>query len=106
MYINRDAPESGIASLLALQGTKGDTELVHMTAEELSGLHSMGELTYNPITGLPEAFKLGSIFKAVTSLPRTIVKGVKKVAFDKGKYKYHGRIKTFAETLRKNGLKF
>ena len=23
-----------------------------------------------------------------------------------GGYKYHGRVKTFAETLRKNGLKF
>ena len=68
---------------LASMGRMGDTELVHMTAEELSGLHSMGELTYNPITGLPEAFKLGKIFKAVTSLPRTIVKGVKKVAKSK-----------------------
>ena len=26
--------------------------------------------------------------------------------FDRGEYKYHGRIKAFAETLRKNGLKF
>ena len=25
---------------------------------------------------------------------------------DRGAYKYHGRVKTFAETLRKNGLKF
>ena len=23
-----------------------------------------------------------------------------------GQYKYHGRVKNFAETLRKNGLKF
>ena len=28
------------------------------------------------------------------------------VYFDRGEYKYHGRIKLFAETLRKNGLKF
>ena len=28
------------------------------------------------------------------------------VFFDRGEYKYHGRIKTFADTLRKNGLKF
>ena len=29
-----------------------------------------------------------------------------KVYFDRGGYKFHGRVKTFAETLRKNGLKF
>ena len=31
---------------------------------------------------------------------------INEVYFDRGAYKYHGRIKTFAETLRKNGLKF
>ena len=33
-------------------------------------------------------------------------KNISEVYFDRGGYKYHGRIKTFAETLRKNGLKF
>ena len=33
-------------------------------------------------------------------------KNIKEVYFDRGEYKYHGRVKTFAETLRKNGLKF
>ena len=28
------------------------------------------------------------------------------VYFDRGEYKYHGRVKQFAEILRKNGLKF
>ena len=33
-------------------------------------------------------------------------KKIDAVYFDRGGYKFHGRIKMFAETLRKNGLKF
>ena len=33
-------------------------------------------------------------------------KNINEVYFDRGEYKYHGRIKAYAETLRKNGLKF
>ena len=33
-------------------------------------------------------------------------KNISEVYFDRGGYKYHGRVKLFAETLRKNGLKF
>ena len=32
-------------------------------------------------------------------------KKIEKVYFDRGEYKYHGRIKVFADTLRKNGMK-
>ena len=31
---------------------------------------------------------------------------ITKIYFDRGVYKYHGRIKVFAETLRKNGMEF
>ena len=33
-------------------------------------------------------------------------KSIKKIYFDRGIYKYHGRVKIFAETLRKNGMEF
>ena len=33
-------------------------------------------------------------------------KKIIKVYFDRGVYKYHGRVKVFAETLRKNGMDF
>ena len=37
---------------------------------------------------------------------RAMEKNIEKVYFDRGKNKYHGRIKNFADSLRKNGLKF
>ena len=33
-------------------------------------------------------------------------KKIKKIYLDRGAYKYHGRVKAFAETLRKNGMEF
>ena len=33
-------------------------------------------------------------------------KNIDKVYFDRGENKYHGRVKNFADSLRKNGLKF
>ena len=33
-------------------------------------------------------------------------KNISEVYFDRGNNKYHGRVKAFADTLRKNGLKF
>ena len=33
-------------------------------------------------------------------------KKITRIYFDRGIYKYHGRVKVFAETLRKNGMEF
>ena len=33
-------------------------------------------------------------------------KKITKIYFDRGIYKYHGRVKIFADTLRKNGMEF
>jgi len=56
----------GIASL----GRYGDDLLVHMNQEEVQGLQALAKkhgtsLTINPDTGMPEAFKLGKVFKAI-----------------------------------------
>ena len=47
-----------------------------------------------------------SIYLGEILAKRASDKKINKVYFDRGAYKYHGRIKAFADTLRKNGLKF
>ncbi len=57
---------------LASFGRHGDNILVHMNPEELSGLTSLGKITYNPITGLPEAFNLGKMLRKLAPIALAI----------------------------------
>jgi hypothetical protein len=73
LMVNRDAPYSGLSSLMAMQGRYGDTELVHMSKPEIQGLASLGELTINPDTGLPEAFSLKRILPVAAGIAGSIL---------------------------------
>jgi hypothetical protein len=72
---NQEAPYSGIAGLMAAQGRYGDTELLHVRPDELAGLASMGQLTVNPDTGLPEAFSFRSLLPAVGAVAGSLLLG-------------------------------
>ena len=59
------------------------------------------EIKKNKVKKLEKSNLIGEILAK-----RAKEKKIDSVYFDRGEYKYHGRIKVFADTLRKNGLKF
>lgn len=52
-------------------------------------------------SGVDAAKEVGKIIAE-----KAIEKKIKKVVFDRGGYKYHGRVKALAESARETGLKF
>ena len=74
------APDS-MAQGLAGLGRNGDSMLLHINPEELEGLASVGEITYNPITGLPEAWGFKSFFKPFKQAFKSVKKVAKSKAF-------------------------
>ncbi len=46
----------------------------------------------------------GRVGKAIAE--RAIAKGIKEVIFDRGGYRYHGRVKALADAARESGLSF
>ena len=59
------------------------------------------EIKKNKIKKIEKSSIIGEILAK-----RAKEKKIESVYFDRGEYKYHGRIKSFADSLRKNGLKF
>jgi len=83
--------QSGLGSLAAVgkrmeaYGRNGDTMLVHMTPEEVGGLHSLaeahgGKLTLNPHTGLYEASFLKKLLPAILGAGLMFIPGVNALA--------------------------
>ncbi len=59
------------------------------------------EIKKNKVKKIEKSNLIGEILAK-----RAKEKKIDSVYFDRGEYKYNGRIKAFADTLRKNGLKF
>ncbi len=57
--------------------------------------------TLNSLTKTEQAKSVGKLLGE-----RALARGVKQVVFDRGGYKYHGRVKALAEGSREAGLEF
>jgi hypothetical protein len=71
------------AQQLAQQGRGGDSMLVHMRPDEVAAMQQMAQqagtsMSVNPVTGLPEAFKLKDLFN-INTYTDPIEKGMKSV---------------------------
>lgn len=78
-----DIANGPAASQLAAQGRGGDSMLVHMRPDEVAAMQQMARqagtsMTINPVTGLPEAFKLRDLFN-INTYTDPIQRGMKSV---------------------------
>ncbi len=60
------------ARKLARKGRRGDSQLLHISQDELMSLLGSGRVTRNPRTGLPEAFNLGHILSGAFSQAKSM----------------------------------
>lgn len=59
------------------------------------------EVAKTSLSKAEAAFEVGKILAK-----KALKSGIKKVVFDRGGYKYHGRVKALAEGAREGGLRF
>jgi len=71
------------------------------TLVSMSTLDSQIRNKTNGIVKIKKAEEVGTLLAE-----RALDKGFKHVVFDRGGYKYHGRVKALAEAARKAGLEF
>lgn len=71
----------------------------------LCGLGTAGKKALPPeLTGKSKTERARYVGQEIARLARE--KGVKQVVFDRGCFKYHGRVKALAEAAREGGLEF
>ena len=63
MEMMKIPPLGKLGQAMGRMGRMRDNTLVHMNPQEVQGLAALGKLTYNPVTGLPEAFSFSEVIE-------------------------------------------
>ncbi|MBE9472751.1 MAG: 50S ribosomal protein L18 [Chloroflexi bacterium] len=71
------------------------------TLVSASTIDSEVEVQIQGLTKTEQACVVGKVLAE-----RALSQGIKKVVFDRGGYKYHGRVKALADAAREGGLEF
>ncbi len=84
--------------------------LKHITAQIIDD-HAQSTLAFASTVGKKAEIKAGGSVAGAKAVGKKIAelalaKGIKQVAFDRGSFRYHGRIKALADAAREAGLEF
>lgn len=93
----------GTSKVPRLSVFRSSRELVLQLIDDASGrtLLGLGSFSLQQGTKTERALTLGK-----AAAKKILELGIKRIVFDRGGYKYHGRVKALAEALRKGGLEF
>ena len=95
-----------------LFGTPERPRLSIFRSNQYLQVQAIDDLNHKTITGMSDILvKKGTKTERAQGLGKLFFEDLKKnkittIIFDRGQYKYHGRVKAFAESLREAGIKF
>jgi len=72
--------------------------------QTLVSMSTLDPQVRNKTDGIGKSKKAGMVGALLAE--KALNKGIKQVVFDRGGYRYHGRVKALAEAARKAGLEF
>lgn len=87
---------------------RGNRNIYAQLVDDVRGICITGASSLSPeVRELKADGKVAVSFEVGKLLARrALAKGIRKVVFDRGGYKYHGRVKALAEGAREGGLIF
>lgn len=79
----------------------------HIYAQVIDDAHGTTIAQASSVTGAAAGSKVETAKSVGSAVAKACIeKGVEQVVFDRGGYRYHGRVRALAESARETGLKF